>query len=245
MKIDPSRLVERLGIRYPLVGLYDAPDEKAFEPVVRPAPKGHTCVFAFFGPWCEGKTLCLSPDNFGCGGAGTALFSAQTRSRDDYIAFLADTEGLKCDHDVMGRWIDRRRTYAPKNGRILIGPLRQGMEEYLKTVTLFVNPDQLASLVIGAHYRHALDGPDPVKAPFGSGCMQLVTCFESLDEPLSVIGATDIAMRRFIPPDILAFTVTVPMWEQLCGLDERSFLYKPFLKTLKKERRGTGASEVE
>jgi hypothetical protein len=35
---------------------------------------------------------------------------------------------------------------------------------------------------------------------------------------------------------ILAFTVTKPMFEQLCALDERSFLFKPFLKNLRKAR---------
>jgi hypothetical protein len=54
--------------------------------------------------------------------------------------------------------------------------------------------------------------------------------------PQAVIGATDIAMRQYLPPDILAFSVTVPMFEQLCALDERSFLYKPFLKNLQRSR---------
>lgn len=43
-------------------------------------------------------------------------------------------------------------------------------------------------------------------------------------------------MRRFIPPEILAFTVTRPMFEELCALDERSFLDKPFWKELQKVR---------
>jgi hypothetical protein len=34
----------------------------------------------------------------------------------------------------------------------------------------------------------------------------------------------------------LAFTVTLPMFEQLCRLDEKSFLYKPFLRNLQKAR---------
>ncbi len=48
----------------------------------------------------------------------------------------------------------------------------------------------------------------------------------------AVIGATDIAMRRHLPPDVLAFTVTRAMYERLCSLDERSFLGKRFWRDL-------------
>jgi hypothetical protein len=60
--------------------------------------------------------------------------------------------------------------------------------------------------------------------------------FKDPEIPQAAIGATDIAMRQHIPPDILAFTVTRPMFKQLCALDKRSFLYKPFLKRLRKAR---------
>jgi hypothetical protein len=116
------------------------------------------------------------------------------------------------------------------------GPLRPEKYESLKTVTFFVNPDQLSMLIIGANYRSVPGDPPAVIAPFGSGCMELLPLFEDLVRPQAIIGATDIAMRQYLPPDILAFTVTVPMFEQLCSLDEKSFLFKPFLKNLKKSR---------
>jgi hypothetical protein len=240
MKNDPSRLIERLGIKIPLIGFYDAPDTTGFEPVVAPEPKKHVCVFAFYKDWLDGKTLLITKDNFGCGGAGTALCSVSTRSRDEYITFLTDTEGLKADHEIMGKWIDNRRTYKPEHPHILIGPLHDGKEQFLKTVTFFVNPDQLSALIIGAHYRNAPGDPSAVLAPFGSGCMEMITVFDDLARPQASIGATDVAMRQWLPPDILALCVTVPMFEQLCRLDEKSFLYKPFLKNLQKSREKHG-----
>jgi hypothetical protein len=75
-------------------------------------------------------------------------------------------------------------------------------------------------------------------APFGSGCSQLLPLFGDLDIPQAIVGATDIAMRQWLPPDTLAFTVTKPMFEQLCDLDERSFLYKRFLPRLQEARKG-------
>lgn len=51
------------------------------------------------------------------------------------------------------------------------------------------------------------------------------------------IDATNMAMRQYFPPDILAFTVTKPMFENLCKLDKNSFLEKGFIKQLKKVRK--------
>jgi len=66
--------------------------------------------------------------------------------------------------------------------------------------------------------------------------MELISLFEDLNVPKAIIGATDIAMRQYLPQDTLAFTVTKPMFKQLCELDEKSFLYKTFWDNLKKVR---------
>ena len=66
--------------------------------------------------------------------------------------------------------------------------------------------------------------------------MQLVPLFDDLGVPQAIVGATDIAMRQYLDPDLLAFTVTKSMFEQLCGLDDKSFLYKRFWKNLRKAR---------
>ena len=79
---------------------------------------------------------------------------------------------------------------------------------------------------------------NPAFTALGSGCGQLAALFKNLDSdiPKAIIGATDIAMREHLPPDILALAVKKPMYRQLCELDENSFLYKPFWKRLKKAR---------
>jgi len=163
-------------------------------------------------------------------------YAASRRGHARTLKFLVDDEGLKSSRDLMRQWLDRTKTYAQEHPHILIGPLRQAQYEYLRSITLFVNPDQLGLLMLGAQYNSALGDPPPVIAPFGSGCMQLVPLFQDLSVPQAIVGATDIAMRRFLPPDILAFTVTKPMFEQLCELDENSFLYKPFWGNLRKAR---------
>ena len=233
---DPTNLIKRIGLTIPLIGFYDSPDTVPFEPLVRPRSGKRACVFAFYKQWLKGKTLHITEDNAGCGGACHWLFDQETRSRDDFVNFLADEEGLKASHELMNKWLDHSKPYKPDNPNILIGPLNVEQYMYLKTITFYVNPDQLSALILGAHYNNALGDPTAIIVPFGSGCMELLPLFEDLNIPQAMIGATDIAMRQHLPPNILAFTVTKPMFQQLCELDEHSFLYKPFWNNLRKAR---------
>ena len=241
MQPDPSRLIQAIELETPLIGFYDAPDPLPFMPVVEPQSGGHVCTFAYYRTWREGKMLHLTRQNFGCGGAGTWMCGVVTRTRDEYVEFLVDEKGLKASHALMEKWLAAIRPYTPVNQHLLIGPLHPSQYPYLRTVTFYVNPDQLGMLVLGAQYDSAPEDPSPVLAPFGSGCMQMAGVFPDLEAAQAVVGATDIAMRQCLPPDILAFTVTRPMFARLCALDEKSFLYKPFWQRLRKARRARTA----
>ncbi len=236
MQPNPETLLEKIGITKPVIGFYDAPDASPFDPVIQVEADGSPCVFSFYESWLAGRTLHLTKDAYGCRGAGSCLFGVATRSPEAMVTFLVDEEGLKCSRELMRRWLDRRGNYHPKHPNLLIGPLRPEQHEYLKTVTFYVNPDQLSALLLGANYNAGPDDPPPVLAPFGSGCSQLLPLFADLAIPQAIIGATDIAMRQWLPPDTLALTVTKPMFHQLCELDERSFLFKPFLRRLREAR---------
>ncbi len=238
---DPAYLLDRLDYTRPLIGFYDAPDPAPFEPLTGPRPGAGRgpCVFDFFTSWMEGQTLILTRENYGCGGAGRALCGSQTRSRDDFIDFLWRDEGLKATREMMAEWIDRGSVYEMEHDQILIGPLKSEQYRYLKTVTFWINPDQLSVLTYGVYYHHRWGSPPPFIAPFGSGCMELVVSLEDLDRPLAALGSTDMAMRHCVPPDLLAFTVTVPMFERLCSIGEESFLGKGFLENLRKKRGGS------
>lgn len=233
---NPAKLLRELGIATPLIGFYDAPDSSPFEPLVRPEAGKRACLFAFYENWLEGETVHITRDHFGCPGAARHLCDMEVGSRKGLVKFLVDGEGLKASHELMNQWLDCMEEYKPAHPNLLVGPLRESQDDYLKSVTFLVNPDQLGALILGAHYNHAPGGPSPVLAPFGSGCMELVTLFDDLEKPQAVLGATDIAMRQFLPPDVLAFTVTRPLFTQLCELDENSFLHKPFWNNLKKAR---------
>ena len=237
MAPDSRILLEQMGMEIPLIGFYDAPAAEAFRPLVQPPRGKYKCVFDYYINWLNGETLHLTADNFGCGGCGSWIFGVQTRTREEYLKFLVDGEGLKASYELMNEWLDTMQPYRREHEHIMIGPLRDEQYEYLKSVTFYVNPDQLGLLMLGAQYYSSPKDVTPVIAPFGSGCMELLPLFEDLEAAQAMIGATDIAMRQFLPPDILAFTVTKAMYERLCGLDEKSFLYKPFWKNLQKARK--------
>lgn len=236
MQPDTTTLLQKIGMAHPLIGFYDAPDPSPFEPLVRPVEGKWACVFMFYNKWLDGQTLHLTKDNFGCGGAGYWLCNVESRSREDFVKFLADDEGLKASGELMNQWLDFRRPYQQEHPHLFMGPLREDQYPYLKTITFYVTPDQLSVLMVGASYNNAPKDPPAAIAPFGSGCGTTVSMFDDLEIPQAMIGATDIAMRRFLPEELLAFTVTKPMFEQLCSLDERSFLYKPFWQDLRKAR---------
>jgi len=48
----------------------------------------------------------------------------------------------------------------------------------------------------------------------------------------AVIGATDLAMRRHLPPDILSLTVTPARFEQMLTFPDDCFLYHPWWNEL-------------
>jgi hypothetical protein len=230
---DYQRLIQRIDLDLPLIGLYDAPDPEPFAPLVTPAPG--ECIFEFYDSWLAGETLHLTKAHFGCGGCGRWMFGIEPSSQEDFIKFLVDDEGLKVSRELMQEWIDSSQPYTKSHPHIMIGPWKHDQWDYIQAIIFLVNPDQLSALVYGTQYHSAPEDPSPMIAPFGSGCMELIP-FADLSIPQAAIGATDIAMRRHLPANILTVTVTRSMFDRLCQLDEKSFLYKPFLQTLRKVR---------
>ncbi|MGQ9852902.1 MAG: DUF169 domain-containing protein [Candidatus Oleimicrobiaceae bacterium] len=232
MQPDPTRLQQAARLQTPIIGLYDAPDPSLFSPAVQPKPGTRTCLFSFYQDWLEGRFLHLTEEVYGCRGAGRWLFGLTIRPMKEFVDFLVGEEGLRANAHLMERWVEATTPYRPKHGQLFVGPLRAEAYAYLKTASFLVTPDQLSLLIIGAYYHAAPEDPPPVLAPFGSGCGQLVALFPELATPQALIGGTDIAMRSHLPPHILIFTATKPMFARLCGLDECSFLFKPFWQRL-------------
>ena len=234
MRPDPSNLLEIAGIQTPAVGFYDVPDPKPFEPFCTPK----RCIFACYEHWAKGESTCLSQGSCGCRGGSYWIGGAEFTTQESFAKGLNEREGFKSSNEFMQQWLENQQPYKIEHGYAVIGPLRDEQYDYLRTVSFFLNPDQLSLLLLGTEYHNASVITHPTFTAFGSGCGQLAAVLVNLDPdiPRAVIGATDIAMREHLPPDILALTVNKPMYEQLCALDESSFLYKHFWQRLRKAR---------
>jgi hypothetical protein len=237
MQPDPSIIIERLAIEGPVVGFYDAPDLAPFAPLVTPKPR--QCAFASLRNWARGETLHLTRERHGCG--SKYLVGVEMLPRDELVRFLCDEEGLRATHELMELWLDSAPSYQPAHDNVLLGPLRPDQYEYLRSVTFYVNADQLAVLTAGATYYSRPDDIAPVIAPFGSGCMQLAALFDDLDKPQAMIGSMDHACRNYLKPGMIAFAVTRPMFQRLCDWSEdgHSSLHKGFLDNLIRARGGS------
>jgi len=235
MQPDPTNLLRIADISNPLIGFYDTPEKKPFEPFIDVTQ----CIFSGYDGWVQGESTCLSKQNVGaikCPGAGYWNCNVAAVPSEHIAHFLAVEEGLKASSDLMCRWLANQPPHKKEHEYIVIGPLRMVQYEYLKTITFYVNPDQISLLITGAEYHNPSASYHPVTAAFGTGCGQLAAVFDDFNTPRAVIGGTDIAMRPYLPCDTLAFTVTKPVFEQLCRLDEKSFLHKSFWNNVKRAR---------
>jgi hypothetical protein len=234
MNPDPANLLDIAGIETPLIGFYDVPDSAPFEPCAPP----RRCLFAHYDNWRKGESTCISQRGFGCRGGGYWIAGVEFATREEFARSLNEREGFKSSPELMEQWLENRTPYQMEHEYVVIGPLRDGQYDFLKTVTFHVNPDQLSLLLLGTEYHYASATVHPAFTAFGSGCGQLAALFGDLDPdiPRAIIGATDIAMRHHLPPDILALTVNKPMYRQLCELGEDSFLYKSFWRRLRQAR---------
>ncbi len=230
MTMTLTTFCEATGITTAPVAVYDAPDSAPLAQVI-PLKR---CIFDHYRDFQSGVTVVLNETSKGCPGCGHwMLGKGRFPNKDAMVTFLTDKEGLRENAQLTEAWLDAHPTFMPHNGNIFVGPARDELSKYLQTITFFVDPDQLSILIYAAHYYAHPDDPEPVLAPFGSGCGLMYSMFPDLSRPQAMIGGTDIAMRQHLPPNILAFTVTVPMLARLLSLDDgHSFLDKPFLKRL-------------
>lgn len=219
-----DRLVARLRLTTPLVGVYDAAPSAAFAPLVE--TEGTNCCFAYYPRWIKGETLVLSRGGAGCPGAYRGL--GLEKSYPPHMAhFLTDGvgapkgEGLKATAEIAQAYLDRGRPLEVASGYILVGPLKLEQWDALRSVTFFVDPDRLGAVMTLAGYWSPTD---IVSAPFGSGCSMLWRELEENGRERAVLGATDIAMRRYLPPHILSLSVTPRHFVQMTSFPDEAFL---------------------
>lgn len=232
-----ERLTSKLRLSTPLLAVYDSEPSEAFDPLVE--AKGTACCFSYYKNWLAGETLSFKKGGGGCPGAVRAFGLEKTYP--PYMAhFLTDGvgapvgEGLRASAEIAQAYLDAAIPPDVQSGFVLLGPLRAEQWQQIRSVTFLVDPDRLAAVMTLAGYWSARD---VVTAPFGSGCSFL---WRALDGDRSVLGGTDIAMRRYLPRDMVTFTVSPSHFGKMLTFPEDSFLYKSWWNDLMDYRSRNG-----
>ena len=241
-----ERLRRAFHLDTPIIALYDAPAAD-FAPRIQ--ARGRACCFAYYERWLEGKTLVISKaaaaESFtaprsGCPGMQRA-FGLVGEYPPWMAHFLTDGEGgapmgegLKATPELAQAWLDRARPPAPRHDTLLLGPLRLDRWERIESLTFFVDPDRFAGLLLLATYWSA--DPGEAVAPFSSGCGLLGRELKMFDRDRVIIGGTDIAMRKYLPPSILCLTVSPARFARMTCFPDRAFPNREWWRDLMASR---------
>ena len=251
-----ERLRGALRLATPIIALYDTDPSEAFEPMVEAG--GRACCFAYYQRWLKGETLVvkravdedfMNPQH-GC--PGLQKHFGFDKTYPPWMAnFLTDGkngapmgEGLKASPDLAQEFLDHIRFPEPDGDYILMGPLKLSHWDKVKTVTFFADPDRFSALMSLAAFWSS--DPEEVAAPFSSGCGMTWEVFNSHEKDRAVIGCTDIAMRKYIPPEIMCLSVSPRRFERMVDFPDEAFLTRSWWNALMDQReKGTTAGENE
>ncbi len=239
-----DRLITALRLNTPLIAVYDAAPSADFDPLI--TATGRACCFAYYSRWLTGHTVVYEKDDagfnnpqHGCPGAQRAFGLV-----DGYPSFMAHFltdgagapmgEGLKATPQLAQEYLDRNRKPPLSGNTVLIGPLRLAQWDKVKSVTFLADPDRLAALMTLAAWWTS--DPDFIAAPFSSGCGLMWRELIAMDRERAIIGCTDIAMRRYVPRDILCLTVSPAHFERMTTYPDTAFLNREWWNDLMRHR---------
>jgi uncharacterized protein (DUF169 family) len=116
---------------------------------------------------------------------------------------------------------------------LVLKPLEKADPEHdqIKSVTFFVEPDALSSLVILANYAHP--ERENVGIPYAAGCQVMgILAYRELERehPRALVGLTDISARKNVRgslgKNVMSFTAPWPVFLEMEGNADGSFLQR-------------------
>lgn len=113
-------------------------------------------------------------------------------------------------------------------------------QDDIKSITFFVNADQLSALVVLANYLHP--ERENVGVPWGAACQVAgIFAYRELDRehPRALLGLTDISARKYtrssLGKEILAMTLPLPKFIEMEACVKESFLEADLWQSLVKD----------
>lgn len=221
---------KKLALEYFPVGMYytnERPqDSLSF------SEKGKGCIMPLLFSSAKGKTVSVNENTTGWACSGYYLgYSDWIFDGIEY--FLSD--GLttrECEKFVDSpakakEYVESMRVTINREQYTVFKPLHEFMEgEKPEVVTFFVNADQLSALTYLVHFNAPLDN-NRIITRFLSACGSMVTeplKYQQLGEKKAVIGLNDISARKRLPKDLMSFSVTYSLFEEMSENIDKSFL---------------------
>ena len=227
----------------PLVFFYT--DEEGHAELAKPgsAPR---CVIEALSLVRKGRSLCFNVESVGCFG-GKRYLGFREEVRPDFEYFLScgipgkvEGERYKKTPQLVTQSIKLAPSFMAPAKFIVFKrwDLLETSDEP-DVIIFFAPPDVLSGLFTLASYDEA--EPDPVFAPFGSGCSSIVQypyLEKNSKRPRAVIGLFDVSARPFVPADTLTFSVPMTKFVKMVENMEESFLVTNSWKTVQKRIHG-------
>ncbi|MDR2612001.1 MAG: DUF169 domain-containing protein [Deltaproteobacteria bacterium] len=180
----------------------------------------------------------------GCSPAGLAE-AGRMRSegmRGWAVREYLEGEGLKKSPELAAEILEASLATEPEGSVAILRPLSPGDGgRPPRLAVMLADSLQLSALVVLANF--ARPGLDSVRIPMAAGCATIaaIPLREARQEtPRAVVGLTDVssrrAMRGLLRRDLLAMTIPWPLYCEMEGNAEASFLSRPYWKTMMGER---------
>ena len=206
------------------------------------------CIYRTIPKILAGESFVFAKGNCSCSGFdhNTGLVDEMPNTPGGFGIFLAQGsdqqwtppgEKFKCDPATAeAMWDHLPKDVMEGYDALKFEPYREGMEPDI--VVAFCGADQLSALVV----LHGYDKPeyDRIIATTVSGCASMVRIplnEMKREKPRAVITATDLAARKFVDEDEVAFAVTGPEFNRMLSVTEECFFHSPVWKPVRNRLR--------
>ncbi len=226
-----SRIAHELELRYePVATLFvdEAPSNAARFPAGE-----WGCVAKMHVEAAKGQVAAFDAATVGCPGGAVGLGLSQS-FREGMAEFLSTGSAAR-EGEAYWKTPDIARSFmaslplmqAPKPV-VVFKPLNKvSGGELPELVTFYATSDQLSALIVLAHYGRPAGEHVVVRSGAGCHTLVLIPMREALRQPpRAVIGMFDISARKYLDPDLMAFTVPLAMFEEMEANVAGSFLDK-------------------
>ena len=206
---------------------------------------GRGCAGLLMVAAAKGKTMVFDEDTCGCPGgiAGLCLGSIYDKESfptdcllstgDEALAKTGKTspfpmgrgERFFATPELADHWMSQFPSVKVPQKYVVFRPFSQLQPNEEPTlVYMFANADQLSALVCMASFHRG--GIPSVESPFGAACNSIVFAYHQIGKeyPKAILGYWDLFQRRVVSKDLLSFTVTYQMYQEMEGSVSNSCL---------------------